>query len=259
MNNVLLRDSMNNVKLYGNKDGHNLFVQMVDDHDLEVMESEAARLTELAGHADWCIAAVKVGDWNQDLTPWPSDPVFGKVGFGDGARKTLDMLLGEVLPQLAEELPNVGEKLSNTGKHLPNAGKPYICGYSLAGLFALWASYETDAFAGAAAVSPSVWYPCWLDYAGRNKIKVPEVYLSLGMKEEKTRNPVMATVGNAIREQYALLQSAGIRCQLDWNPGNHFVDSDVRVAKGLAWLLEKRALVTAPSSSRFHPRRSRDV
>ena len=230
---------MNNVQLYGNKDGHNLFVQMVDDHDLEVMESEAARLTELAGHTDWCIAAVKVSNWNQDLTPWPSDPVFGKVGFGDGAQKTLDMLLGEVLPQLAEELPNVGEKLTNTGKELTNAWKLYICGYSLAGLFALWAAYETDVFAGAAAVSPSVWYPGWLDYAGRNNIKTSEVYLSLGMKEEKTRNPVMATVGNAIREQYELLQSVGIRCQLDWNPGNHFVDSDVRVAKGLAWLLNK--------------------
>ena len=230
---------MNNVQLYGNKDGHNLFVQMVDDHDLEVMESEAARLTELAGHTDWCIAAVKVSNWNQDLTPWPSDPVFGKVGFGDGAQKTLDMLLGEVLPQLAEELPNVGEKLTNTGKELPNAWKPYICGYSLAGLFALWAVYKTDAFAGAAAVSPSVWYPGWLDYAGRNNIKTSEVYLSLGMKEEKTRNPVMSTVGNAIREQYELLQSGGIHCQLDWNPGNHFVDSDVRVAKGLAWLLEQ--------------------
>ena len=223
---------MNNVQLYGNKDGQNLFVQMVDDHGLEVMESEAARLTELAGHTDWCIAAVRVGDWNQDLTPWPSDPVFGKVGFGDGAQKTLDMLLGEVLPQLEEQLPNVAE-------NMPNKGKPYICGYSLAGLFALWAAYETDVFAGAAAVSPSVWYPGWLDYAGRNNIKTSEVYLSLGMKEEKTRNPVMSTVGNAIREQYELLQSAGIRCQLDWNPGNHFVDSDVRVAKGLAWLLNK--------------------
>ena len=223
---------MNNVQLYGNKDGQNLFVQMVDDHDLEVMESEVARLTELAGHTDWCIAAVKVSNWNQDLTPWPSDPVFGKVGFGDGAQKTLDMLLGEVLPQLEEQLPNVAE-------NMPNKGKPYICGYSLAGLFALWAAYETDVFAGAAAVSPSVWYPGWLDYAGRNNIKTSEVYLSLGMKEEKTRNPVMSTVGNAIREQYELLQSAGIRCQLDWNPGNHFVDSDVRVAKGLAWLLNK--------------------
>lgn len=239
MNNVLLRDSMNNVKLYGNKDGHSLFIQMVDDHDLEVMESEAARLTELAGHTDWCIAAVKVEDWNQDLTPWQSDPVFGKVGFGDGAQKTLDMLLGEVLPQLAEELPNVGENLANAGRHLPNARKPYICGYSLAGLFALWAVYETDAFAGAAAVSPSVWYPGWLDYAKDHEIRVPEVYMSLGMKEEKTRNPVMATVGNAIREQYTLLESAGVRCQLDWNPGNHFVDSDIRVAKGLAWLLGK--------------------
>lgn len=237
---------MNIVKLYGNKEGHNLFIQMVDDHDLEVMESEAARLTELADHTDWCIAAVKVGDWNQDHTPWPSDPVFGKVGFGDGAQKTLDMLLGEVLPQLAEQLPNMaeympnaGKQLQNAGKQLQNTGKPYICGYSLAGLFALWAAYETDAFAGAAAVSPSVWYPGWLDYAGRNEIKVPEVYLSLGTKEEKTRNPVMSTVGNAIREQYELLQSGGIRCQLDWNPGNHFVDSDVRVAKGLAWLLDK--------------------
>lgn len=216
---------MNNVQLFGNKDGHNLFVQMVDDHDLEVMESEAVRLSVLAGNTDWCIAAVKVGDWNQDLTPWPSDPVFGKVGFGDGARKSLEMLTGEVLPQLREELPN--------------SGKPYICGYSLAGLFSLWVAYETDAFAGAAAVSPSVWYPGWLDYARKSEIRVPEVYLSLGSKEEKTRNPVMATVGCAIREQYTLLEKAGIRCQLDWNPGNHFVDSDIRVAKGLAWLLDK--------------------
>lgn len=216
---------MNNVQLFGNKDGYNLFVQMVDDHDLEVMESEAVRLSELTGNTDWCIAAVKVGDWNQDLTPWPSDPVFGKVGFGDGARKTLEMLTGEVLPQLRKELPN--------------SGKSYICGYSLAGLFSLWVAYETDAFAGAAAVSPSVWYPGWLDYAKSHAIRVPEVYLSLGSKEEKTRNPVMATVGCAIREQYALLESAGIRCQLDWNPGNHFVDSDIRVAKGLAWLLDK--------------------
>ncbi len=46
----------------------------------------------------------------------------------------------------------------------------------------------------------------------------------------------MRTVGDAIREQYRLLQEAGVSCALEWNPGNHFKDSDKRTARGIAWL-----------------------
>lgn len=33
------------------------------------------------------------------------------------------------------------------------------------------------------------------------------------------------------------LSDSGIRCTLEWNEGNHFRDSDMRMARGFAWLL----------------------
>jgi hypothetical protein len=63
------------------------------------------------------------------------------------------------------------------------------------------------------------------------------VYLSLGDKEEKTRNPVMARVGTAIREAEEILKEAGVDCILEWNPGNHFKDAEKRTAKGFEWVL----------------------
>ena len=45
----------------------------------------------------------------------------------------------------------------------------------------------------------------------------------------------MATVGDCIREQYALLQ-ADHSVALEWNPGNHFQDSEKRTARAFCWL-----------------------
>lgn len=115
----------------------------------------------------------------------------------------------------------------------------YLGGYSLAGLFALWASCQTDRFVGIAAVSPSVWFPDFLEYMQENRIQSRLIYLSLGNKEEKTRNLMMSTVGDCIRKLYAGLQECDIPCILEWNPGNHFRESEIRTAKAFAWLLEK--------------------
>ena len=209
--------------ILGDPSSKYLFIQLVDEHDMELMDNEAGMLQKLVGHTDWCIAAVPVDDWNRDLTPWEAEPVFGKQGFGDGAAQTLDRLIRRVIPAIEREHP------------VPD--RQYIlCGYSLAGLFALWAAYQTDRFAGIVAASPSVWYRDWLTYAGGHDIRTPRVYLSLGDREEKTRNPVMASVGHAIRAQYRMLAEAGIHSQLDWNPGNHFADSDRRMARGMAWI-----------------------
>lgn len=201
-----------------------MFLQPVDDHDRDLMEQESAALRALDGGTDWCIAALPVEDWFRDLTPWEAPPVFGRQAFGDGAARTLAALTDTVIPAIDASSPA--------------AERQYLLGgYSLAGLFSLWAAYQTDRFAGVAAVSPSVWYPGWIAYAGEHGIRTPRVYLSLGDREEKARNPVMAAVGDAVRAQHRLLTEAGIRCRLDWNPGNHFVESDRRVARGFAWLL----------------------
>jgi len=202
-----------------------LFLQLVDEHDAALLDSEAEALAARSGSRDWCLAAVPAGDWNSDLTPWPAAPVFGRQGFGDGAARTLDRLTGAVLPAIEREHPVPARRF-------------VLCGYSLAGLFALWAGYQTDRFAGVVAGSPSVWYPGWLAYAEQHAMRAGKVYLSLGDREEKTRNPVMAAVGNAIREQERLLLAGGTDCRLAWNPGNHFMESDRRMAQGMAWMLE---------------------
>ena len=216
-------DNAFTVQTYGNPDAGTLLIQMVDDHDLEVIESEVYYIWELTGGMEFCLKAVKVKDWNKDLSPWPAPAVFGEEAFGDGAKETLDYLLANIVPE--------------------TIGKLYIGGYSLAGLFALWAGYQTDRFDGIAAASPSVWFPQFTDYMRGNELLTDTVYLSLGDAEENAKNPVMAKVGDAIRDGHEILQGAGKNCVLEWNKGNHFKDPDIRTAKAFAWVMTQGILV----------------
>lgn len=201
---------------YGDPDAEIVLIQPMDDHDLSVIDSEISHIREMTT-ADFRLLAVKVSKWNHDLSPWTAPAVFGNEGFGDGAAATLEEI----------------KKLTGDPQ------KAYIIGgYSLAGLFALWSVYQTDRFSAVAAASPSVWFPEFLDYMKARKIQAGTVYLSLGDREEKTRNPVMASVGRCIREGYDHLKDTGITCTLEWNPGNHFKDPDLRMAKAFAWTME---------------------
>ena len=202
---------------YGSPDARAVLIQPVDEHDLAFIESEVSLIREKAP-ADFRLVAIKVGDWNRDLSPWEAPAVFGREDFGDGAADTL-----------AEILNLCGDRTRNY----------YLGGYSLAGLFALWAAGQTDAFRGIAAASPSVWFPGFTEYLAAHPPRSPRVYLSLGDREEKTRNPVMAAVGNRIRTAEALLQAHGIDCILEWNKGNHFRDADRRTAKAFSWVLRQ--------------------
>ncbi len=162
------------------------------------------------------LTAFKIEDWNRDLSPWEAPAVFGNESFGGGAEHTLDEILG----------------------YCTDESKTYLVGgYSLAGLFALWAAHKTDIFSGVAAASPSVWFPGFTDLMRNEKIRCGAVYLSLGDREEKTRNPVMASVGQKIRDAYSILNESGISCVLEWNEGNHFKDTDIRTAKAFVWLM----------------------
>ena len=211
---------------YGSMDADTLLFQMVDNHDLEVIEQEVSYIRELSGGQDFCLTAVKVNDWNKDLSPWPAPAVFGNEDFGDGAAETLKFLLNEVVPD------------TDISEHLKQ--RLFIGGYSLAGLFALWAGYQTDRFDGIAAASPSLWFPRFTEYMHENKIRADAVYLSLGDREERTKNPVMAQVGNAIRDAETILREGDIDCILEWNKGNHFKEPDLRTAKAFAWLMNRR-------------------
>ena len=203
---------------YGNPNADIVLLQPIGEHDLGSIEKEVSLISAL-GQQDFHWIGFQVEDWNRDLAPWESPAVFGKDDFGDGARDTLDEIL----------------------KYCGDPGKTYyLGGYSLAGLFALWAAYQTDVFSGIAAASPSMWFPGFDDYMGTHELKSAHIYLSLGDKEEKTRNPVMRTVGDKIRAAHAELEAKNVDCILEWNQGNHFKEPDLRMAKGFAWLINGR-------------------
>lgn len=199
-----------------------LFIQPVDAHDTALLDAEVAAMRDCA--LPFALAAFAVKDWNRELSPWEAPPVFGKVPFGGMAKETLSFVFDRLLPEVRAQL-GVDIKLC-------------LGGYSLAGLFALWAATGTDAFSGVAAASPSVWFPGWMDYVKANQVQAKTVYLSLGDKEERAKNPVMARVGDCIREQYALLQ-ADCAVMLEWNPGNHFQDSEKRTARAFCRIAEQ--------------------
>ena len=163
-----------------------VIIQPVDDHNLQGLDEEVSWLNNHS-MASYSLVAFRISDWNVELSPWQAPAVFGREDFGDGAAKTLCYVLDELVPRFK--------------------GNRYcLGGYSLAGLFALWSGYQTDVFSSIVGASPSVWFPQWIEFAESHQMKANRVYLSLGDKESKTKNPVMARVGECINRMYDLLE-----------------------------------------------------
>ena len=208
---------MNKV-FFGDINSNLVLIQPVDEHDLSFLDSEIKEIKRLTNNKDFLLIAFQVNNWNKDLSPYKAKAVFGKDDFGDGASNTL------------KEILSVCNDFNKT----------YIIGgYSLAALFAIWASYNTNIFKGVAASSPSIWFPNFINYMENNVIKTNNVYLSLGDQEEKTKNPIMSKVGICIKEAYELLKDNNINCFLEYNKGNHFIDADIRTAKAFAWIINQ--------------------
>ena len=208
-----------NCFIYQSENASICLIQPVDGHDLELLDKEIKAIKAQTGKP-FILAAFLIEEWNKELSPWEAPAVFGKENFGSGAHETLSYITESLIPYIKNEYSGVTDY--------------YLGGYSLAGLFSLWAGYRTDVFKGVAGVSPSVWFPSWDGFIKSNKMKAERTYLSLGDREEKTRNKVMATVGDRIKTQYEALDN---ECVLEWNSGNHFADPDKRTAKGFAWLI----------------------
>lgn len=210
--------------IYGTLDAEYLMLQMADEHDLAGMEREVEALRRQTTQP-FLLATVQVEHWNDDLSPWPAPPVWGKQGFSGGA--------GETLAWLQQAVPVIREQFA-----MQEGCKIILGGYSLAGLFALWAATKKNTLYGVAAASPSVWFPGWPEYEAAHPIQVQRVYLGLGDREEHTKNQTMAAVGDNIRALHSTLTQHGIDCELEWNAGGHFKDADLRTAGAFAWVME---------------------
>ena len=212
-------------RIYGEAHTEYLLLQMTGEHELQSMDNEVAAIAQ--SNRKYLFAAIPVESWNDALSPWKSPAVWGKQWFGGKAGETLRFLTEQVIPALKQQFA------------LPENVKIILGGYSLAGLFALWASTQTDLFYGIAAASPSVWFPGWKEFEQQHPMQAQHVYLSLGNKEEHTKNAVMAVVGDNIRTLHSRLTARGADCTLDWNSGGHFKDADLRTARAFRWVMEE--------------------
>ena len=185
----------------------------------------AFRLTTLLPEPKPVLVAIDGADWDDDLSPWEAEGVFRGSRFGGHADEYLKTLTNKLIPAVERE---IGTPLK----------RRILAGYSLAGLFALWAAYRTDLFDAVASVSGSLWYEGFLDFIRGKTPAASAVYLSLGDREEFSKNPRLRTVAAATDEAAAILISAGIDVVNERNPGGHFNEPDKRLAKGIAWLLK---------------------
>ena len=193
---------------------------------IHTTDEEAETVAKLQDDAKFVLVAVDGVDWNDDLSPWPAPRAFRNGNdFAGGAAAYLKELTEDIVPA-------VEEKLGFT----PNSRA--IAGYSLAGLFAIYALYRTDIFSRAASMSGSLWYDGFLDFMKQNSpMRLPErVYFSLGDREGKIRNRRLASVEECTVKAYNFIQSLGTNTLFEWNTGNHYMNVPERIAKGLRWI-----------------------
>lgn len=165
--------------------------------------------------------------WDEELSPWQHEPVVSKSNHFTGEAKQYVRCLTEKI------IPYAEEKLKKPCFRI-------IAGYSMGGLFALYAPYITGAFSRAVSASGSVWYPGFVEYVKvHDFLHVPDaIYLSLGDKESRTKNQYLNQTENCMRELCSIYQSKGIDSVFELNQGNHFRDVPYRLAKGITWLLK---------------------
>jgi len=179
-------------------------------------------------YTDFTLVTVSGLNWEAELSPWAAGNLFKySEMFTGGADAYLQFLTQQVLPQAETGLNGILWR--------------GLAGYSLAGLFTVYALYKTDLFSRAASMSGSLWYPGFKDFAlAHNMAKVPEyMYFSLGDKEARARNQYLKSVQQCTEELAAHYRSLGINTCYELNPGGHYRNIISRSAAGIKWLLTK--------------------
>lgn len=259
----------------GEGKGPVLFVQLSAKHEAKGMDEEIRLLKSMCSRG-FVFVAVVLDDWTGALMPWEDEAVTRKrmKRKGDNSNEVKrENVLGDRGNRggaevecgacgdgdLKRDACGDGElkrgacgEAEETLAYIEDVLLPWIrraygdmpcvlAGYSLGGLFALWAAYRTESFDGICAVSPSLWVRGWDAYAEGRVACADAVYLSLGDKEERARNVRMAAVGDCVRRQASRLtrQLAEGKTVFEWNRGGHFDDEPGRMARGLAWTAER--------------------
>ncbi len=209
------------VTLFGDLSAKDIILHPVGAHNLERQAKDAERIRKAAGRK--ILLADFLTDWDRDLTPWPFPPEYEGKG-----EETLAFLTDRLLPEILSL------------RETEEAPRLFLAGYSLGGLFAVWAATRTDLFTGAAGASLSVWYPGLTEYLKEDPPKTDILYLSMGVKEgpmrfgggERTIRTLAETISADLQERERPVTL------LEWNPGSHATEPDLRMGRAVSWLLK---------------------
>lgn len=186
------------------------------------IRNEALDLEALSEKYSVSIVQVNGVDWNDDLTPWPAPGVFKKAKpFGGCAAAFLDKFVGEVIPETEKTLG------------VENAERT-VLGVSLSGLFALWAGYNTDAFANIVSISGSLWYDGFVEWVKEHSLSfnIKKVCLLLGEKEKNSKEKRMAGVEDDTRAvAETLSKNRGVETFFEMVEGTHFSPTKPRLER----------------------------
>ena len=199
--------------------------------DVEFQENGADILAaaRAAGAPDFHLLTVSGLNWDEDLSPWPSRPVVSKEDHFTGQASVFaDFLTRQALAWALEALPQADRRL-------------ILAGYSMAGLFALYAATRTSRFEALVSCSGSLWFPDFEAYARTTPfVRDPRsIYLSLGDKESKVKSPVLQTTEPVTRSLADFYADQGIQTVYVAEKGNHFKDPAGRLGRGIAWTLTR--------------------
>jgi len=202
---------------------------------LNTYENEGKKIFERCNKIqtrDFILIAISNLDWNNDMTPWDAHQENNySNGYLGKADTYLKILLEKIIPETKKYIED--ELNVNTRYYA-------IAGYSLGGLFAIYSAYRTNLFSRIASASGSFWYPNFIEFANKNTISenIDKIYFSLGNKESKVRNEVLAKVEENTKNLEQMYKLQGIKTIYEENDGNHFKDAVLRMTKGIKWILQ---------------------
>lgn len=175
------------------------------------------------------LACIRISEakWNTLLAPWDTPKNFPKyLRCQGGAPDFLKTLVEDLVPQIQAHL-----------SHL--CGLQTIAGYSLAGLFSVFAMCQWDQLVGVCAVSGSFWYPdfqTW--FLAHLPTNLPLcVYFSTSEKEWDSTNSRLSSLKSTIETMEKSLDKKGVKTICQINSGNHFQNATLRLATGIEWML----------------------
>ena len=167
-----------------------------------------------------------------DYTPWPllaSETLL--MDFGGKAEEYLSFIKTCVVPFCESEYGFAS-----------SAEKRVIGGYSLGGLFSLYAAVNTDFFGTVLSCSSSLWYPGFLDYLKEHPFKAvhPKLYMSVGEQEGTTATNLTAdqTLNTLALKDWVEPKFQAGDFQFTLEEGNHGTNISRRAWRAVEWVEE---------------------